>query len=178
MRTAILAHVALILCGSWLAMPIVWGLIGGAIGAIVAKKSPEFQQRVQDFLSERGIPSNAPPSDLATNDKLALRQMTGDFLQKKVHWFWPALCATILVFGSAGLISGLASGNVMTACIFPLFSCVILPPYLKGFVGMSLDHWEKAVILLVQFGASLASAYLGARIRSAAKSNGAHPVHA
>src|ERR1700722_845880 len=93
----ILIHLVIICCGLWLVIPVVWGILGGAIGAFVVERNPEFRQKVQDFLSERGIDSNAAPSVLTANDKRALRHMSEDLLQKKVEWLWPALCAAILV---------------------------------------------------------------------------------
>jgi hypothetical protein len=153
---AILVHLVVISCGLWLLIPVVWGLLGGAIGAFVVERSPEFRQKVQDFLSERGIDSNAAPSVLTANDKRALRQMSEDLLQKKIQWFWLALCAAIFVF--------------------PLIACIILPPYLKGPVGMSLAMWKKVVIVFFQFGTSLLFACLGARMYCRARRSGVHGV--
>jgi hypothetical protein len=173
---AILVHLVVISCGLWLLIPVVWGLLGGAIGAFVVERSPEFRQKVQDFLSERGIDSNAAPSVLTANDKRALRQMSEDLLQKKIQWFWLALCAAILVFGPTGFISGLVSGRIVLACVFPLIACIILPPYLKGPVGMSLAMWKKVVIVFFQFGTSLLFACLGARMYCRARRSGVHGV--
>jgi CDP-diglyceride synthetase len=143
----------------------VWGLTGGVIGSFTISHNPEYRQKINSFLLERGID---PASDsgfqkLSKDDREAFVKMTNEMLSD-VNWFFVTLFVGVVTFGLVGFIGGLfARGWVLAGAVIPL-SFLIYNPLLRFEKTEKLSVLEIGTILFTQFAVCLFLAFCGARL--------------
>lgn len=170
---AVRAYVAYLigLAAAWILTEVVWGATGGIVAGLIVARDPQYQQKVDSFLKERGVDPQTDAAgarsayqSLSKEDKEELMKLSKEAMAH-VNWFCVTLFVSAVVFGLVGFLGGLFSRAWLLAGAVPALSFLTNNPVVRFLLARELPVLQKViVIVLAQFAVCYCLAYCGARL--------------
>ncbi len=159
------------LAAAWVLTEAVWGATGGLVGGLTMARDPEYLQKVDSFLKERGVDpqgsraqARSAYQNLSKEDKEELMKLTKEAVAH-INWFCVTLFVSAVVFGLVGFLGGLFSRAWLLAGAVPALSFLTNNPVIRFQMAKELSVLQKAtVVVLAQFAVCYLLAYCGARL--------------
>ncbi|MCK5247759.1 hypothetical protein KAJ02_10160 [Candidatus Bipolaricaulota bacterium] len=161
---------------AWILAGIVWAGTTGAAGGLSLARNPEYQQKIQSLLQDKGIDADASRAqveyaldNLSEEDQRQFSAITESLLGE-LNWFLIAALASAILFGVIGFLGGLISRAWLLASVVPIPALLFSKSMIDFPRVQDLGVLEKAIVIVfAQIAVCCLFAYLGSRLRPRAK---------
>ncbi len=155
---------------AWLLTSIVWGATCGLVGGLSIANNPEFRQKIESVITDKGITPEDSQAEahqkyksLSKAGKQELEEITKEAMAN-VNWFAVTIFVSVIVFGIPGFLGGFIARAWLLAGAIPALSFLTNNLVIRFPMAKDLPSLEKIIVVVfAQLSVCYILAYLGAR---------------